>query len=799
MNNPFRILLLFIIAVILLIILSNTAFAQANTTYSGSVGVLNDWRGGSAADSVQVIPIRDTLPYVTGFRMQGRLTVRPQDHQLYAYTNTHWVCVSCGSGGSTGATGPTGPTGPTGATGVTGNTGLGSVGPTGPTGPSGLAGITGPTGNTGSTGPTGATGTAGTNGATGNTGATGSTGATGATGGDGVNSAMLPLSLVSHVLSIDLSNYFINDGTHALNANFIQMDDGTYSVAMDAISQSYQDDLTGFGNDITVAIPSSGTTNFVLPAINDTAAGKHYVDSSVSSIPIGATSATLPITLSAHVVGADTGRGVAQLTTGYDLNKARDSLNTLIALKASSSSLGTSSTKNVGNSVVDGGAGTLEVAMPTSLVTGSTKTYLSTDRGKAYQRSNSGSPMVDNMPSLSSGDNGYYIVISNVGTVIGEADTIKTPAGLFPNGTTSFVLNYGSRQTCTWNGMGWVFVLSGNNALLQKPSGVVAAGDYATFTDATGVKITNKTIAQVKTDLSIPATVVSSVAMTVPSILSVSGSPITSSGTFAVTLANETQNTVFAGSNAGGSVAPTFRTLVGADLPIVTASTAGALSTGSDIIAGNKSFNGNIICANIGAGSNVAFPIQILKTISTAGVNGVNIFCTTAGSNTSSFTSSSGQTNGVYIAPVVNQTSTAAFTALTINKTNTGVGNGAQLLVDFQIGGSSKFSVSDVGTTTHQGNVVLSAVGSRLLLNSATNGAVGTAVLSSGTVTVSNSNITANSIIVLNYSTTSGTLGAALTYTKSAGASFTVTDMTAGLLTQTLDNSTIQYVIVEKF
>lgn len=58
-----------------------------------------------------------------------------------------------------------------------------------------------------------------------------------------------------------------------------------------------------------------------------------------------------------------------------------------------------------------------------------------------------------------------------------------------------------------------------------------------------------------------------SVAMTVPAFLSVSGSPITTSGTLAVTLATETANTVFAGPTGGGAATPTFRSLVSADIP----------------------------------------------------------------------------------------------------------------------------------------------------------------------------------------------------------------------------------------
>lgn len=65
---------------------------------------------------------------------------------------------------------------------------------------------------------------------------------------------------------------------------------------------------------------------------------------------------------------------------------------------------------------------------------------------------------------------------------------------------------------------------------------------------------------------------VTSVALTVPGFLSVSGSPINSSGTLAVSLVNQTGNTVFASPANGSSGVPTFRSLVKADLPASTAS-----------------------------------------------------------------------------------------------------------------------------------------------------------------------------------------------------------------------------------
>lgn len=67
---------------------------------------------------------------------------------------------------------------------------------------------------------------------------------------------------------------------------------------------------------------------------------------------------------------------------------------------------------------------------------------------------------------------------------------------------------------------------------------------------------------------------VTSVSMTVPSFLSVPGTAITTSGTFAVTLSTQIANKIFAGPTTGSDATPTFRSLVAADLPTLTVSRA---------------------------------------------------------------------------------------------------------------------------------------------------------------------------------------------------------------------------------
>jgi hypothetical protein len=60
---------------------------------------------------------------------------------------------------------------------------------------------------------------------------------------------------------------------------------------------------------------------------------------------------------------------------------------------------------------------------------------------------------------------------------------------------------------------------------------------------------------------------VTSVGLSLPPFITVTGSPVSTSGTLTGTLATQTANTHFAGPTSGSAAAPTFRALVAADLP----------------------------------------------------------------------------------------------------------------------------------------------------------------------------------------------------------------------------------------
>ncbi|GEM_PF-6102239 len=88
---------------------------------------------------------------------------------------------------------------------------------------------------------------------------------------------------------------------------------------------------------------------------------------------------------------------------------------------------------------------------------------------------------------------------------------------------------------------------------------------------------------------------VTSVALTTPSFLSVAGSPVTTSGTLAVSLASESANTVLA-SPDGSAGTPSFRALVANDIPNLDAS---KITTGTLSAARGGTGNSNLTFPNV--------------------------------------------------------------------------------------------------------------------------------------------------------------------------------------------------------
>ena len=168
---------------------------------------------------------------------------------------------------------------------------------------------------------------------------------------------------------------------------------------------------------------------------------------------------------------------------------------------------------------------------------------------------------------------------------------------------------------------------------------------------------------------------VSSVGLSLPSLFTVTGSPVTTSGTLSATLASQTANYVFAAPN-GAAGAPAFRALVAADLPAsltssTTGTAAGVSSFGTSSTRGgsaalnatntssyNTAFGSSALLGNNGGSYNSAFGALALQGNTTGNYNaafGANTLQanTTGSSNTGfghavMYTNSTGANNAAY-------------------------------------------------------------------------------------------------------------------------------------------------------
>jgi hypothetical protein len=191
---------------------------------------------------------------------------------------------------------------------------------------------------------------------------------------------------------------------------------------------------------------------------------------------------------------------------------------------------------------------------------------------------------------------------------------------------------------------------------------------------------------------------VTSVALSAPaSILSVTGSPITTSGTLTLSLATQTANTVWAGPTTGSPASPAFRALVAGDLPPIPISGISATGTpsSSTFLRGDGAWAApsggtvttlSVVSANGFAGTvaNATTTPAITLTTSITGVlkgNGTAISAATSGTDYSAGTSALGTgilksttgTGALTIAvaadfPTLNQNTTG--TALNITATS---------------------------------------------------------------------------------------------------------------------------------
>ena len=298
---------------------------------------------------------------------------------------------------------------------------------------------------------------------------------------------------------------------------------------------------------------------------------------------------------------------------------------------------------------------------------------------------------------------------------------------------------------------------------------------------------------------------VTSVGITVPSILSVSGSPVTTAGTFTISLANQPSGAgTFSAPYSGAAGAPSFRQLVGQDISSI-------FTTGSNISFTPSGTSINVSLSGVGS-SNAN------GTVTSVGLTGSNIFTitgspvTTSGTFNLSFASQSsgsgflgapvsGSPTAPAFRPIQGQDISSIFTAgsnvvittpgSSINIALTGVGssntNGTVTSVGLSAPSFLTVGSSPIATAGTISLTLASQAGSTLLI--APTGAGGTPTFR--TLLAPDLPIVAGSNITL---TTNATGGLTITSTASGGGGGTVTSYSdnglSGFFTASVANPT---------
>ena len=176
---------------------------------------------------------------------------------------------------------------------------------------------------------------------------------------------------------------------------------------------------------------------------------------------------------------------------------------------------------------------------------------------------------------------------------------------------------------------------------------------------------------------------VTSVALALPaSVFSISGSPVTASGTLTGSFVNQAANTLFAGPSSGGAAAPAFRALVIADLPAIPFSYISSKPTtlagyGIADAAPLSHVGSNGVAQHALATSGAAGFLPALSNVATQFLNGTGGWTVPAGSggtvtsvalNTPAELSVAGSpitTAGAFTLTWVNQAQNSVFAGLT--------------------------------------------------------------------------------------------------------------------------------------
>ena len=535
-----------------------------------------------------------------------------------AATWTNLVALSAitGPAGAAGATGPQGPQGPQGATGATGATG-----PQGPAGPTGLQGPQGPKGDTGDTGPAGASG------ATGATGAQGPSGVANATApltyDAGTQTVAISAATTSAAGSMSAADKAKLDGVAAgatANATDAQLRDrsthtGTQSagtitgLATVATSGAYGD-LTGrpvlgtaaatASTDYATATQGAKADTAVQPGALGSAAylaagaaaGNVPVLDSSGKIAAGVLPSYVDDVIEGASLAAFPGTGeIGKIYVAIDTGKCyRWSGSAYVEISASPGSTDAvpegsvnlyfttararQSVSAIGSLVYDSSTGVISYTAPQNtngLAEGTNNLYFTQARARqsinvsGLLTYNSATGVIGYSPPSTGAGSG---TVTSVDLTVQPGTGISVSGGpITSSGTIGISLASGYTIPTTTQLES--FLTSATAASTYQPldSDLTAIAALTTTTFGRSL-LTQADAATARATLGVDTGngSVTSVGLSLPDLFSVSGSPVTGSGTLTAALATQAANRLWAGPTTGANAAPTFRSLVAADL-----------------------------------------------------------------------------------------------------------------------------------------------------------------------------------------------------------------------------------------
>jgi hypothetical protein len=183
-----------------------------------------------------------------------------------------------------------------------------------------------------------------------------------------------------------------------------------------------------------------------------------------------------------------------------------------------------------------------------------------------------------------------FVITSDSGTTEGTSkytfDGSAAKSINFVSGTNVNIVETAGTLTFNATDTNTVTRLQGTGGSLVSGD-IVVQGTGLVSTSQSGNTITIATTATNNTGT------VTSVGLSLPNIFTVSNSPVTGSGTLTGALANQNANIVFAGPTTGSAAAPTFRSLVAADIPSLPyLSTSGGTVSGALTVTGDFTVQG---------------------------------------------------------------------------------------------------------------------------------------------------------------------------------------------------------------